>query len=291
MRHNLLICVFFLGCTGPTATGDDDPDPDAGDPEGYVELIAGDWEIAAGDEVYLCVTRTVDEDTWVTSFRPLAPDGTHHTVLTVGPPDGPDRTVECGGASMQPGMLYGSGVGTDDLVLPAGTAVRIRAGQQLSLNLHLFNAGTAPLGGRSGVLAQVGDEPDIEAGAVLAGDATGRVVPLGEQTLVATCVVPVASEIHRVMPHMHTLGTHLKTTAMTSSGERTILDVAYSFDEQRYYPVEPAIAVEPGDEIRIACTYDNTTGEMVPFGESTTMEMCLNGLYTVPTWGFGVTCQ
>ena len=48
-------------------------------------------------------------------------------------------------------VLYASGVGTDALELPDGVAVKIPAGKQILLNLHLFNASDTPLEGTSGI--------------------------------------------------------------------------------------------------------------------------------------------
>jgi len=56
--------------------------------------------------------------------------------------DGPDRTFPCG---PEFGDFWASGLGTDELVLPEGVGLVVRAGRQLRLSLHLFNLFQAPL--------------------------------------------------------------------------------------------------------------------------------------------------
>ena len=49
------------------------------------------------------------------------------------------------------GQFYASGVGTGPLVLPEGVGLVAKKGQQIHLNLHLFNAGEQDISGTSGI--------------------------------------------------------------------------------------------------------------------------------------------
>ena len=82
-------------------------------------------------------------------------------------------------------------------------------------------------------------------------------------------------------PHMHILGTHMKVTY----GTRTVFDQPYSFDEQRFHMIEPAITTVAGGKYTVTCSYVNTTGTAVTFGEHTEQEMCyaLTFVYPPPT--------
>jgi hypothetical protein len=287
----ILMCV---GCGTPGGPGgpgggDDTPGPDAGSGssgDGYTELIAGAWSLANGTEGYYCVTRTMTEDTWITGFRNAAPPGTHHTALSVGSPLGPDGSAVCGPSDNRPTIIYGAGVGTPELALPAGLAVRVRAGDQLMLNLHVFNATDQTLTGRSGVSVTTSTTPITEAGVGNTGKTTDLVVPPGASTQVGTCNVPRATKAFSVFPHMHKLGVHMRAIATTASGPHTLIDMPYSFEAQRYYDV-PELQLAAGDQIRVECSYQNDTGADVHFGQSSLQEMCGLGIYITPPWDNG----
>jgi hypothetical protein len=289
-RHRLVpLFALAAACSGG-GTDPDEPDgappgpPDA-DTSGYTELIGHDWTLPAGTESFQCVRVTAATDLWVHGLRPIAPLGTHHTVLAITDPNGPDGASTCDNTfAIGSAVLYASGVGTEALELPPGVAVRVPAGQQLLLNLHLFNAGSEDLSGHSGiaVVTLAAAEVTAEAGVVLAGKVIGLNIPPGPSTQSGRCTIPSATELYAIMPHMHTLGTHIKVTFDGASGSRVLLDEPYEFGDQRYRMLLPTQAVAADDRVLIDCTYDNTTPNTVGFGESTNDEMCFAITYTIP---------
>src|SRR5687768_365323 len=165
----LLPLLAVLGLAH-TACGGDDDDDDTGD--SWQELLSGTWSLQAGSEDWYCVSKTFDEDVYIGAFRPVDPAGTHHTVVTYGPPTGPDRAAEpCAPDDTSPFTIYASGVNTNPLEMPAGVGFKIEAGQQVHLNLHVFNTGDAALTGTSGVEIQTisADEVVHEAETFLPG--------------------------------------------------------------------------------------------------------------------------
>lgn len=135
-----LVVPFMSGCS------------DAGEEQlenesSWQPLVEGGWKLEPGSEGYFCARKTVEEELYVKSFRAIAPLGTHHTVLTVGEPSGPDGLTECSTLQNHDSMLYGSGVGAEPFAFADGVAVRIPKGTQLLLNLHVFNALDRPLSG------------------------------------------------------------------------------------------------------------------------------------------------
>jgi len=92
-------------------------------------------------------------------------------------------------------------------------------------------------------------------------------------------------------PHMHLLGTSLKMTLSPGRADaKTILDVPYyNFDDQSTTYLKTPIAVNPGDTIRVECTFDPTLRQKIPqlkslepryvtWGEGSSDEMCLGVL-------------
>jgi hypothetical protein len=252
--------------------------------DGWLVLIEGEWELDAGSEAHLCVRSTATRDVYLHEFSPESPPGSHHSVLTVpGGSDGADGASPCGGANVSGRQLYGSGVGTAAGALPDGIAMQVHAGEQLLLDLHLFNAGSETLKGRSGVLTKTMPEQQVQhvAAWILAGPISlsippGRVVQTGK------CTFSDSATLFSVGPHMHQLGVHMKVTAQRAQGGSSVLfDGPYSFDSQLKYPVD-FVQMNVGDTVQLECTYDNTTDHRVSWGQSTLDEMCFAGLLRFP---------
>lgn len=269
--------------SGAADAGDSQGAPDAGDVLGdFASLISGDWEVPAGEEVYKCVRLTLEEDAYITGFRSIGPLGTHHTVLTSGSPTGPDGISDCSAGTNHTQMVFGSGVGDIEYHFPEGVGVKIAAGQQLLLNLHLFNLSDQPITGTSGtdaVFVSAADV-DIEAESVLMGKVQLDIEP-GVSTEVGQCTMERDVTLLTVAPHMHQLGTHMMVEAVRGGQTEVLLDEPYDFFDQKLY-LTGGTAMSEGDRIRVSCTYDNTTGSTVNFGDSSTEEMCFAGMYRYP---------
>jgi hypothetical protein len=180
-------------------------------------------------------------------------------------------------------MIFGSGVGTDTFDIPEGVVMKIRAGQQLLLNLHLFNTSNAAISGNSGARALLVDPSsvELEAESILAGT-LGLSLPPQQETLTrGTCTLTSESTLFAVQPHMHQLGRYMKVTARVGGQDRVIHDGPYDFGEQPIYPMEP-LRMAPGDSLHVECTHENTTNAVVTWGESSTAEMCHAGVYRYP---------
>lgn len=258
---------------------------DAGD--GWSTLVEGKWELPASSEGYRCVRFTLPEDLWINEFRPVIPIGTHHTLLTVGDPSGPDGVSVCTAGNNAPNGVFGSGVGTKDFSYPKGIGMHLRAGQQLVLNLHLFNPSDKPLSGVSGTLIKTIPEAMVEhaAGTMLAGTTTLNIPVGGPTTQTGTCAMDQDVTLIAVVPHMHQLGIHLKAVAESSvQGEMVLHDGDYDFDTQIAYPLD-MIEMKKGDLVKVECTYMNTTDADVHFGDSSLAEMCFAGLVRYPEGG------
>lgn len=288
----------LAGCGGKVVVDDDDThtsttsssgssststSSSSGGPDGeWTTLIDGTWDLTAGTEGYWCTLKTIQQDTYIKAFRAISPAGTHHTLLLRASGGQPDGESSCG-PTLGADMYHASGVGTDDLTFPPGVAVKIPAGTQLMLNLHLFNTTSGPLDGVSGTQVKIVPASEVQqiAEMILAGPTSIEVPPNGSQTVEGTCHFPGASTIATVWPHMHQYGTHMKVTYEGASGTKVLHDGAYSFGDQKNYPIDP-LPVAPGETIRIQCTYQNPTSQPVYWGDSSKAEMCFAGLYRYP---------
>ena len=250
-------------------------------PEGYVPLLEGTWSLAPGEEGYTCVRTTATEDMYIRAFRPIAPLGTHHTALAYDLSGGEDGTFPCKAQDVGFKLIFGSGVGTTPFELPEGIAFKLPAGEQILLNLHLYNTGDEPLTGTSGVeIERIPLEEVVHEAEVIYAIDTNVRVPPGPSTTIGTCTLGTETTIFGTFPHMHTLGTHM-TGAL---GGVTFHDQPYDFEEQLNYRVGPVQAVA-GDKIQYTCKYDNPGETTVVFGDSTDAEMCVLGMYRYPARG------
>jgi hypothetical protein len=265
---------------------------DAGD--GWQTLVVGRWEIDGGSEAYRCVRFTLPRDLSAGAFRALSPAGTHHTLLTiVDDVKEPDGLTECDANTNGTREIAGSGVGTNDFTMPDGVAIQLKKGQQLLLNLHLFNVSDQPIHGVSGTLIKLVDDKDVQhtAEGVLAGTVMLD-IPAGTMTTQhGTCTLTGDQTLIAIAPHMHQLGVHLKAVAHSSAmGDVTLIDRPYSFDEQVVLGLDHLVEMKKGDTIDVDCTYMNTTDRDVKFGQSTLSEMCFAGFYRYPVLGGSYGC-
>jgi len=278
-----LACLVALAACGTEYQPPPGPDGATAGTSAYTTLISGSWSLPPSSEKYVCIRQTVDRDIYISTLSPIAPQGTHHTVLMVGPPDAPDGVTDCTSALVKP-SIFASGVGTGAFEMPSGIAIHLRPGDQLLQNLHLFNSDTEnSISGTSGTQIIETDASTVEheAGALLAGKEQGLVVDLGVTQQTGTCTLPPGTTEIAMAPHMHLTGTHMTVTY----GSRTIFDNNYVFDNQQYNMLSPYVDATQGDVLTVTCTYDNETGEIIHFGESTTDEMCfaLTMVYPPPT--------
>jgi hypothetical protein len=288
----VVACLALIGCGSETTGGESSASTSTSSTSGgnvsgdWTKLVDGTWEMTAGKEGYWCSRKTITEDTYVKAFRADAPQGTHHTLLLVREASQvPDGEESCG-PTLGSNMIFASGIGTDDLLFPEGVAVKIPAGSQLYLNLHLFNTGADTLHGVSGILVKTIAAADMkdEAEMIFGGPTNIDIPPNGTQTVEGSCVFPATSTIWSVWAHMHQYGTNMKVTYQGATGSKVLHNAPYSFYDQINYLIEP-VTVNAGEELLIECTYNNPTSQTIGFGDSSNSEMCFAGFYRYPKLG------
>ncbi len=302
----IFCCALLVACGGNGGGDDDDmPNPDGSQvdpdsaviPEGFTRLIGRTWDLPTPTGVrpdeYRCARFTVTEDMYITNIIAQAPVGTHHTVLTFAGSNGTSGSDgdqdDCGVGTLGRVMLYASGVGTSPLDFPEGVGVKVAAGQQLHLNLHLFNATDNPIAGDTAILVKSQPTPPpMVAEMVFAGAFIFNIQPGATLEKSGGCTANQPFNIFAVWPHQHKLGTHHKFTVTRDAVTTTLHDDAYNFSEQNYYLSSPEFAVEVGDKLETTCTWLNDTNGNVGWGESSNQEMCFTGLYRYPALGEGI---
>ncbi len=296
MKAGLLALALVAACQSDTsgvgpvdARGGADA-PDGPTADGWTPLISRSWTLAPGaTNTYKCTRIKIANDMWIAGFRAASPTGTHHGVLTISTTSTTTGDYDCSAGSLDTQMLYASGVGTDDLMFPAGVAMHITAGTYINLNLHLFNATDNPLANSSGVLVKVVQKADVqhEADMMFSGTFTISVASDGQpHTAQGGCTAPTDWHIFTLWPHMHQTATHQSWTYTPKASGKPIslIDDDFLFNEQKNYPI-PDTLIHQGDQILTVCTYVNNTGRVMTWGDGSDREMCFTGMYKYPAGG------
>jgi hypothetical protein len=252
-----------------------------------MRLIASTFSLAPGVEKYQCERLTLPADLHIVRVTPVSPNGVHHEVLAIDTAGNADGTTQCSAAAVaNTKNLYASGINSPALNMPDKVALKISAGQQIQLNLHLLNAGTTPIDATAAIDVVVAmDASGYElAGVPFAGNVTFSVPGAGGMVN-GTCTVSNDTKLFAVFPHMHEVGKHIKIVA----GGVTVWDDDYNFEDQKFgfHPNWPAgvpeVPLKMGDKVNVTCTYGPTPdGQPRPFGDSSHQEMCFGILYVHP---------
>jgi hypothetical protein len=250
------------------------------------------YEVKAGEEInYYCFTTTIPDDAEmvVRKITPLYGKATHHlgvyTVLGNSEPEGAFVCPELTRETWIP--LYGGGVESGSLELPEGSGFKLKAGQQVLVQLHLLNPTGNDVNDKATIVFETTDAPDvIPAGMYGMDNRDIRVPALGsnvEQSM--TCAKAGRTmDVFAVFGHMHQAGKVIELSRGAVPGEEILYrNDAYNFDDQ---PTQPAsFHIDENDQLHLRCWYDNATDMEMAYGESTFDEMCSFVLYHTPYEG------
>lgn len=264
-------------------------------------LISRSWTIPAGSETYKCRAIQLQSDVYITGFHPLLSPSAYEMVLTYSDtPFAGTGDYNCNAGSGFDGRaFYTAGLGSNDLELPPGVAVHLKAGQFVNLQVHVFNSTVADMTGIGGLAVQTTAATDVtdEAEMIFAGTFNINIPNDGMLHTAGPmgCEVPRDYRIVALAPHMRALGRHIRLQRFSPNTGilETLLDVPYTYQSQLVYPLAPPVqvthrdadphsGVHQSDELAVVCTYVNNTDHTVTFGESSTAEECFMGIYRYP---------
>ena len=256
-----------------------------------IELRARDFAVApTARDLYQCFVFDADipGDRFVRRFEMIYGDTRvlHHLVLSR---DTDRRTnpgaFACNGGSGMPlgaQYLYVWAPGQAALEFPSG-GLRVRPGERFIVQIHYNNgAGVEGVRDSSGVRMLLGPTEGTEYGMFSMGSMGFRLPPRQRTTVEGRCVIRRETTLFAGMPHMHRLGsTFVQTLTPAGGSPRELLSLrGWSFETQLFYAMPTTLRA--GDEVRTACTFENTRADAVSFGEGTDDEMCNNFIYATP---------
>ncbi len=281
-----------------------------------------------------------DEETFVTGFR-VNPDNDamlHHVIAFLVPPElaaeyealdageeGPGYTCYGGpGGDVSRGFYWlgGWAPGNPGVVARESHGIRVPPGSKVALQVH-YNTINGTGTDQSSVEFTVEREVEQQAWVVPFTNPywifdDSMQIPSGRESVTHNFQFDVtqylsritngemedgAFLIHNASLHMHQLGVRARVSVKRTNGEECILDIPdWDFDWQRPFQLKEPILVQPGDQVYLECTWDNSAanqpydnvdtngdGEVdeyrqvaprdVSWGDGTRSEMCLAILY------------
>ncbi len=217
------------------------------------------------------------------------------------------------GKNIRVSMVGGWAPGSMGSEFAAGTGIRVLPGSKLVVQVHYNTSAAPPVADVSKLLLKVDDTVEREAFAFPFSDPRwsrerAMPIPFGESDVFhvfSYAMHDTASrmsqerlrsdaplEIHAVNLHMHTRGTRASFTIERSGKEKAcLLDIPrWNFHWQGFYQLARPVRLEPGDNLRIECHWNNagfndSHGLPVPavkdlnWGEGTNDEMCVAFFY------------
>ena len=177
--------------------------------------------------------------------------------------------------------------------LPAGTGIRVAAGEQLVLQAHytLLN-GVAP--DLSTVALEL-SSGGVQEAFVYTLRNNQFLIPAGASEHPVEQHEPLLRErtLYSVFPHMHFLGAAVSVTLRRREGTQLLLvDIPHwDFDWQGSYELATPLRLSRGDALILRCVFDNSAAHQprvngavgpprdVGWGDGTLDEMCLSHLY------------
>jgi hypothetical protein len=264
---------------------------------------------AKGDLPYqnFTVPTQFTEDKWVQAIevRPGARQVVHHILVFAKDPAAGMRpeaftqTVPSGNAvatlTRKLGTLVGTTApGTNAMVFPAGTAMRIAAGSMLTLQIHYTPNGNTPVSDQSSIGIVFAGQPPRQEMRTSAFANTRLKLPAGDPDVPVTTSIIFDEDVHvsALFPHTHLRGKAWEYRLIYPDGRSEILLSVpyYDFNWQTYYVFATPRAVPKGTRIEAVAHYDNSPANKanpnpaveVHWGEQTSDEMQYTGInYTV----------
>jgi hypothetical protein len=176
-------------------------------------------------------------------------------------------------------LIAGWAIGGCSTTYPKDVGVKLPDSGTIMIQWHHFNStGTPQPDGSKVQLCTVpaGSRPNL-AGLTFLGTEDINIPGGGTGDATTTCTNNSSGPITIIgfTPHMHTLGSNMRTVVNHKGGmDENIFDKPFVFDQQINYMMSPEYKLMPGDSLTTTCTWQNPNPGSVGFGQSTTSEMC-----------------
>lgn len=263
-------------------------EPSVGD---AITLLTEPLIIEPGTEKLFCSELTVTESDLLirgTIGRQMV-GGHHLAIFLANQPTGASAPYECSDDMVNFRYVTGGGgrPGTD-IVIPDGLALKVAAGETIVIQSHYINTSTETWHKMDSIEILPADpatNPTIMDSFIM--NNSGFEVPPRQTDMesVQDCTVEAEMSLHLATGHMHEFGTVYDLELIRPGGEVETLyhsDAAYELkDFIGFSQFDPPLVINPGDQLRTRCRWENPTDEPLKFPE----EMCSAVMYYSPGQG------
>lgn len=276
----ITLVVAIVGCSGGDTTSPPPPPQDQ-----WNAVAARTWTMPAETEGYKCVGVHVTSDGYFTGFRlastSAVPNEVYLTVTSGNVVDGP---FDCGAGSLGAQLIYAASRGTTAIEFPAGFGVHVSAGQKLLLNIHLVNLADTSVTDSTGVEARIGTAADVTTAIDMSVAGTFQLnIPSDGQVHTATgqCAAGDA-HVLAFLPLMRSRAIHQTVTTQLDATSQTVFDQDFDWEHNAYTQLATPFQIPTGAFLRTVCSYVNTSGTTIAYGESVNNESCFSAIYRYP---------
>jgi hypothetical protein len=240
------------------------------------EWRTGTFDLAPGQERYLCFAKTLDEDMTVGAYSNEGQPFVHHVIFARTRSPEPDGFSECNtGFRNSWDPLYIAGAGPSKLEMPSDAGHILTKGTQLLAQLHLLNLGTQPVTATAAIdmyrTSVVNPRP---VNSYIFGTMNVNLPPMQTSEVVGQCSVREPLKLIAAFPHMHMLGRAMRFEVGASADTMATVFQRDPFDFDNQHIDRIALDLAQGNQTRLTCKYDNPHPTAVTYGESTLNEMC-----------------
>lgn len=287
------------------------PSPPVYDNLGFIKnpqlvMTTPNYTLQTNVDEYRCFPDSshLNKDMWLTGLEciPGNPEIVHHILIFR---DGGTRSFQLDNKEAGPGYICFGGAGTSDaeligawvpgsqpFVLPKGFGIKIPAHSNIIVQVH-YPGGAKGKSDQTQIKMQLTDQPLRETYLVpvLNHEISMTNGPLKipantVKTFNQRFFVPLHFSVIGVAPHMHLIGTSIKTWATgPDQKEIPLINIPHwDFHWQGIYQFEKIVKIPAGSTLHSEATYDNTWAnhhnpnfppKEVKVGEATTDEMML----------------
>ena len=310
----LLACSSMLACSS-----DDDDNPgnlDGGDPadadttgadadtrsgESFT-VTWGPHDIESGQENTMCMIRRLSNDRsiHVGEIHNVLGNVSHHFIVyRISEGEESTEPFDCQPFADVLNPTKGAPLmvtqkADETLTLPNGVAFTFEPNQLVRLELHYLNATpeTQTVEVTSTFTTVSDADFEHEAEFLFVGNPDINLPP-GESVTLNTEFLPLPADIEGanvfgITGHTHELGTNVTVAYQESEGgaQTMLYDIEnYDWEEPDTVLLDPPQVVGAGGGFNFSCSWTNTTGQQVTFGEGVREEMCFFWAYYYPSQG------
>lgn len=322
----VLASVYLVGCDGSgdddvaadgdadsdvDSDGDGDSDADAdGDGDGDAETFdagIGPIHIDQGEERTVCIEKRLGNAApiWLHSIHSNLTEGGHHSILYRS--TATEEHLEPFDCTPFVETLCGENVpliitqkDEETLTYPDGVAVELAADQMVRIEVHFLNATPDALDVSEAFTLTTIPEAAVEREADFLFLGSPDIhVGAGEGATLGPRFVELPSdlediEIFALTGHTHRFGRDVSLWLSQSDGDlsnKVYPSGVYDWEEPEVAFYDPPLAVPAGAGLSIQCTWENTSGQDVEFGESANAEMCFAWAYYTTARGYQICFQ